>query len=1389
MAASNAGAHACWAVVMLPGNGQLIEVSTLREWFDSHQHLLLACQSIWLVGAQGPALQSAVQHHRPIHVAQSFDEWAEFANREPANHVCLLLSVATAYTADWMTRVVEARSTQKVDLGSHRVLNASLKLGSADGLEREPAANRLPITRLEQAALAPELVFPETLVFDTALLDHFKTRTGRLPNTPDDLVFLSVCEGGLLQVSGAAGHVAAPYVEDRHTSPGVACGQQRLSTSRWQTWQQIAQERLALCPASPAVDALLNDLKGVLHSTATPACANPAPSPATPAVEWAQAQPPYRLRLLWRTRSADIWRHAGLPALAAQTHLPTSIELVPHQDDVAQGLTSDETLRAECDALQRQLGCPVMLQGKGPDQNPPCDWVLIIDSAVVLGPEAAATALAWCCLTQSDGVALGVMGVACDLISVGRLPNNSAAPLAVLRHTSADATSATLAELPWIAATVCLTPSEPFLLAGRFLPPFELRLAAGVWDPTNMAVAPSFSEWLSLWVAQQARHVASLAASQNPWVVVIDVRSGDAGLDRTLRSLRDQHHSPLNVWCWGQTGIALPAGCRKATHADDWLSEAATLDPNTRFMMLAPGDVLLPGMMRSIDQRWRDGLTQWAYVDHVEAEAGTPTGIHLKPDFAPLLFCQSNAVSRAGIYTTALLKEVPAALFELGLLAISQGLALQASRRVQIDSKEPQNAVLHSTGAWLVLDSAHPIHHALTSEDWQQVAQASQHISQATAWQVNWNAGPAPGLLRPVPATVTSGPLIVIMPADGSPELLGQQLEAWLRQEPAAGSIHVWLLCKDTESGSGQKPPLAWLEQLPNISDGRIQVLPLASDGPSELALLAELARHAAGCHLLWLPAVASPAQERWWADVRSWMQLPGLAADVLTVATSGPDGVSTGGPAVLGLGGLVSAAFAGLPSDAPGYFFRHQLAQEVSGTLSMGPVLLAADWLNAQLSEPSASTPLPNTLHDFLEQRPNAHRIWLPCALRWADPASASVDLSEPSPGPVGTALVAQPARQAGVRRDPMYSLQLAARAPGFELETSPLLAQFDEPIANADITPRLAVFPADLFGCGHYRIIQPFQAMRDEGLAHGGIGYEFLAPHHLLRSQAQSAVFQRPASDRHIELLESILPLNSIFKVFEIDDLLHKVPMLSVHRSQMPVDMQKRLQRSIALCDRLVVTSDYLAEQYARHAQDVRVIGNALPPRWWGHTPLVPRQDTWRPGSAQRPVIGWAGSISHGGDLVLLKSVLKALAPEVDFEFFGFCPEELRPYVKAVYAGIPTVLYPAKLMSISRRWDLAIAPIEDNPFNRAKSNLKLLEYGWCGLPVVCSNVGPYRDKRFTVTRLENKSQRWIDALRDLLHAPEERLKLAGNLQQEVLAHGVLNEERLLAWRAAWLP
>jgi hypothetical protein len=163
----------------------------------------------------------------------------------------------------------------------------------------------------------------------------------------------------------------------------------------------------------------------------------------------------------------------------------------------------------------------------------------------------------------------------------------------------------------------------------------------------------------------------------------------------------------------------------------------------------------------------------------------------------------------------------------------------------------------------------------------------------------------------------------------------------------------------------------------------------------------------------------------------------------------------------------------------------------------------------------------------------------------------------------------------------------------------------------------------------------------------------------------------------------------------------------------------------------------------------------------------------------------VGWAGAQQHLGDLELIYPVVEALAEEVDWIFMGMCPDPLRPFVREFHDFVRDFeAYPAALAKLDL--DLAIAPLELNAFNEAKSNLRLLEYGFMGWPVICTDIFPYQDA--PVTRLPNEPQRWISAIREHLAEPVAMRAAGKALQEWVLANFIL-EDHATDWLEAYGP
>jgi glycosyltransferase involved in cell wall biosynthesis len=323
----------------------------------------------------------------------------------------------------------------------------------------------------------------------------------------------------------------------------------------------------------------------------------------------------------------------------------------------------------------------------------------------------------------------------------------------------------------------------------------------------------------------------------------------------------------------------------------------------------------------------------------------------------------------------------------------------------------------------------------------------------------------------------------------------------------------------------------------------------------------------------------------------------------------------------------------------------------------------------------------------------------------------------------------------------------------------------------------PRIVAQRADDNGCGHYRIIEPAAALYAAGLADVRVTHD-LASVRAELDLAASVVVQMYALPAQLDQLRALRRKKNLFMVQEVDDLIIDLPEGEAFLSAPPADLAERIRQTAAQCDRLVVSTPPLAEALQSLHTDIRVIPNRLDrARWAG---LAPTAHT-----GSKPRVGWAGGSSHLRDLALLAKVVEALADEVDWVFMGLCPDELLPFVQEFHHGVPFGKYPRKLANLGL--DLALAPLAMDAFNRAKSNLKLLEYGVLGYPVICTNIEPYQ-RDLPVTRIVNEAEAWVEAIRQHI-ADRTSLAARGQALQAAVLRDWMLDKHLAERLAAWLP
>lgn len=358
----------------------------------------------------------------------------------------------------------------------------------------------------------------------------------------------------------------------------------------------------------------------------------------------------------------------------------------------------------------------------------------------------------------------------------------------------------------------------------------------------------------------------------------------------------------------------------------------------------------------------------------------------------------------------------------------------------------------------------------------------------------------------------------------------------------------------------------------------------------------------------------------------------------------------------------------------------------------------------------------------------------------------------------------------------DPAYNRNLTLEGSGFASECRSEAGW--QPLASRAL-PFALCYPGDAFGCGHYRVRQPLAAMKAAQMVEGTVSDWALLPVQLERLAPDTIIFQRQYTTPQLEFMQNTKAFSRAFKVYELDDYIFDMPAGNSSHELPPKDIARRLKKAVGLCDRLVVSTQPLANALKGFSADIRVVENRLPGQWWSGLRSLRQQ-------GRKPRVGWAGGSGHGDDLQLIAEVVRELAGEVEWVFMGMCPPALRPYVHEFHRGVNIEKYPERLAGLNL--DLALAPLKDTVFNTCKSNLRLLEYGACGFPVICSDILCYRGD-FPVSRVRNKPKDWIAAIREHLAEPDASARAGDALRSVVLENWMLRDDHLLAWRNAWLP
>lgn len=228
------------------------------------------------------------------------------------------------------------------------------------------------------------------------------------------------------------------------------------------------------------------------------------------------------------------------------------------------------------------------------------------------------------------------------------------------------------------------------------------------------------------------------------------------------------------------------------------------------------------------------------------------------------------------------------------------------------------------------------------------------------------------------------------------------------------------------------------------------------------------------------------------------------------------------------------------------------------------------------------------------------------------------------------------------------------------------------------------------------------------------------------------------------------------------------------------------------------VTVSTDYLADIYRKYNKNVVVVPNAIDFDVWKRSEIAPDRDA--DGNRRQIRIGLFGSNSHYKDWAVCADAVKRILdeyPHVTFVFNGWMivTEKLAPgkrlYEAERHFRVPDYFqrlgfmdhprveicesvevqdYPKWLMG--QKLDIGLAPLVDNRFNRAKSNLKFIEFGAMGIPAVYADVEAYKDVQHGTTGLKaSKPEDYYKQLKKLVESEDVRCTIGA------LAHKYVRE------------
>ena len=269
------------------------------------------------------------------------------------------------------------------------------------------------------------------------------------------------------------------------------------------------------------------------------------------------------------------------------------------------------------------------------------------------------------------------------------------------------------------------------------------------------------------------------------------------------------------------------------------------------------------------------------------------------------------------------------------------------------------------------------------------------------------------------------------------------------------------------------------------------------------------------------------------------------------------------------------------------------------------------------------------------------------------------------------------------------------------------------------------------DFSGCGNIRVIYPSLLLNtyynlSDRLQFESIYLNRYIPDKSFYANSLFVVMQRSSTEQQLEIIKHFKANNrNKALIYECDDDLFNIPEWNF-AADFYNNKKSIIKNIMANCTGITVSTPTLKRLYSKYNKNIVVIPNHLPKFLWGDT-------VYKEKRSKKMRICYPGSFNHFDDKSdkgdfdkELIDFIKDTVDEYQWVFVGGIPRSLSDNPAIEKHGWQSVLnFPLFMRNLDI--DLMLAPLQNNVFNKSKSNIKALEATVLGVPLLCSNIDPY--------------------------------------------------------------